>query len=291
MTSLYDLVFAPFVDFIFMRRALVGCCLLTLGSSPLGVLLILRRMSLMGEAMSHAVLPGIAAGFLVAGLSVPAMGIGGMIAGLMVAALVGFATRLSQLKEDANLAAFYLIALALGVLLVSLHGTSVDLVHLLFGTVLAVDDTSLRFMATTTSLTLVLFALFYRPLMTEAFDPVFMRTLRNHGAIYHLMFLMLVVVNLVASFQALGTLMAVGLMMLPAAAARFWAHEFIGIAAVSVGMGIVASAIGLLVSYHVNVPSGAAIILMAGVIYIISMLGGPLGSVRARYFTTRHLTT
>jgi zinc/manganese transport system permease protein len=291
MTSPYDVMIAPFVDFVFMRRGLIGCCLLTLGASPLGVLLILRRMSLMGEAMAHAVLPGIALGFLVAGLSVPAMGIGGMLAGLVVAALVGLATRHSQLKEDANLAAFYLIALALGVMLVSLHGTSVDLVHLLFGTVLAVDDVSLRFIASTTSLTLFVFGLFYRPIMTEAFDPIFMGTLRQHGTIYHLMFLMLVVINLVASFQALGTLMAVGLMMLPAAAARFWAHEFIGIAAVAVGIGMAASAIGLLISFQINVPSGAAIILTAGVIYIVSMLGGPLGSVRARYFTTRHLTT
>jgi len=286
----YDLIIAPFADFGFMRRALIGCCLLSLGSAPLGVLLILRRMSLMGEAMSHAVLPGIAAGFLVAGLSVPAMGLGGMIAGLVIAVLVGLATRFSQLKEDANLAAFYLIALALGVLLVSLHGTSIDLVHLLFGTVLAVDDLSLRFMAITTSITLVLFAVFYRPLMTEAFDPVFMRTLHNHGAIYHLMFLMMVVINLVASFQALGTLMAVGLMILPAAAARFWAYEFIGIALTSIAVGCATSITGLLISWHASVPSGAAIILTAGIIYLISMLLGPVGSVRARYFTTRHLT-
>src|ERR1700735_3046065 len=104
----YDLIIAPFADFGFMRRALIGCCLLSLGSAPLGVLLILRRMSLMGEAMSHAVLPGIAAGFLVAGLSVPAMGLGGMIAGLVIALLSGLATRFSQLKEDANLAALSL---------------------------------------------------------------------------------------------------------------------------------------------------------------------------------------
>ncbi len=287
--SIADLLIAPFTDFVFMRRALAGCCLLCMGAAPLGVLLILRRMSLMGEAMSHAVLPGIAAGFLVAGMSVTAMGLGGMVAGLVVALLVGLASRYSQLKEDANLAAFYLIALALGVLLISLRGTSIDLMHLLFGTVLAVDDAALRFMGAVTSFTVLMFAVFYRPLMTEAFDPVFMRSLGHTGAIFHLMFLFLVVINLVASFQALGTLMAVGLMMLPAAASRFWAQSFIGLAGSAIGIGIASSIIGLLISYHINVPSGPAIILTAGAFYVVSLLAGPRGSVRAKFFTTRHL--
>ncbi|QQR69469.1 MAG: metal ABC transporter permease [Alphaproteobacteria bacterium] len=290
MNTVMDIFLSPFADFAFMRKALVGCCLLSMGAAPLGVLLILRRMSLMGEAISHAVLPGIAASFLLFGLSVPAMGLGGMLAGLAVAILVGLATRLTQMKEDAHLAAFYLIALALGVLLISWRGTSIDLMHLLFGSVLAADDVSLGFMACITSVTLSLMAVFYRPLIAESFDPLFMRMVHRNGTLYHLMFLMLVVINMVAGFQTLGTLMSVGLMMLPAAAARFWSHGFMGIAGTAVGIGVFSGYFGLLLSYHNNVPSGPAIILTAGAVYMVSLLCGPLGSVRARYFTRKHFT-
>src|SRR6201996_1326624 len=119
-----------------MRRALVACLALSIGSGPIGVLLMLRRMSLVGDAMSHAILPGAAVGFLVSGLSLPAMGLGGMVAGLAVALLSGFVSRTTVLKEDASFASFYLASLAAGVLLVSLRGSSVDLLHVLFGTIL-----------------------------------------------------------------------------------------------------------------------------------------------------------
>lgn len=289
MIDLQQIFITPFSDYMFMRRALIGCVLLSLGAGPLGVLLILRRMSLMGEAMSHAVLPGIAAGFLVGGLSVPIMGLGGLIAGLVVALLVGLVTRSTILREDANMAAFYLIALALGVMLISLNGNAIDLVHLLFGSVLAIDKESLQLMAGVTSVTLVLFALFYRPILTEAFDPIFMQSIGKGGSFFHMLFLVLVVINLIAGFQALGTLMAVGLMMLPAAASRFWAQHFLSLSLTSAGIGMVSGAIGLLISYHINVPSGPAIILTAGLVYIISLLFGRIGSVRARYFPARHL--
>jgi zinc/manganese transport system permease protein len=249
----------------------------------------LRQMSLMGDAMAHAVLPGVAVGFLLGGASLPLMSLGGFVAGVMIAVLVGLATRSTTLKEDANLAAFYLMALSLGVLLISLKGNTVDLMHLLFGSVLAVDDASLRLMAGVSSLTLITFALFYRALLTEAFDPVFLRSVCKRAGMFHLLFLVLVVVNLVASFQALGTLMAVGLMMLPAVTSRFWAQGFAPMVLVAAGFGLFASTAGLLVSYHINVPSGPAIILSAGVIYLLSLLFGRFGSVRARYFPFKHL--
>jgi zinc/manganese transport system permease protein len=287
--SLYTTLIAPFAEYGFMSKALLGCILLSLSSAPLGVLLMLRQMSLMGDAMAHAVLPGVAVGFLLGGASLPLMSLGGFVAGVMIAVLVGLATRSTTLKEDANLAAFYLMALSLGVLLISLKGNTVDLMHLLFGSVLAVDDASLRLMAGVSSFTLITFALFYRALLTEAFDPVFLRSVCKKAGMFHLLFLVLVVVNLVASFQALGTLMAVGLMMLPAVASRFWAQGFAPMVGVAAGFGLFASTGGLLVSYHINVPSGPAIILSAGVIYLLSLLFGRFGSVRARYFPFKHL--
>jgi zinc/manganese transport system permease protein len=160
-----DTLLGPFAEFAFMRRALVSTLALALGSAPIGCLLVLRRMSLVGDAMSHAVLPGAAAAFLLAGMSLPALSLGGFIAAVLVALAAGFVTRSTPQREDASFAAFYLIALALGVLLVSLRGSQVDLMHLLFGSVLAVDDAALLQIDIVTSLTLWTLALLWRPLL------------------------------------------------------------------------------------------------------------------------------
>jgi zinc/manganese transport system permease protein len=285
----YELLAEPFVEFAFMRRALVGCLALALGCGPVGVLLVLRRMSLMGDAMSHAVLPGAALGFLISGLSLWAMSLGGFIAGLTVALLAGATARATDQREDAGFAAFYLIALALGVLLVSLRGGNVDLMHVLFGTILAVDDAGLLLVAAISSVTLLTLAALYRPLIVECFDPGFLRAVGGGGAAVHLIFLVLVALNLVGGFQSLGTLMAVGLMMLPAAAARFWAEQIWSLAVTAAAVALFAGWCGLLISFHFNLPSGPSIILTAGVVYLISMTLGPVGSLRARRFPGRHL--
>jgi len=282
--TLYDLAFHPFAEFGFMRRALVGCLALALGCGPIGTILVIRRMSLMGDALSHAVLPGVALGFILAGLSVPAMSFGGVAAGMTVALLSGLVTRLTPLREDASFAAFYLISLALGVMLVSARGSSIDLLHLLFGSILAVDNTALLLIGAIATLSLLALAVIYRPLVADCFDPGFLRTLGGRGELFHTLFLALVVLNLVAGFQALGTLMAVGLMMLPAAAARFWVRELWLQGAASGALALASAFVGLLLSYHLDLPSGPAIILVAGLVYLASLLFGPRDSLRARYF-------
>ncbi len=269
------LLVQPFVEFGFMRRALVAVLALSLGAAPLGCLLMLRRMSLVGDAMAHALLPGAAAGYLVAGLSVPAMSLGGFAAALAVALLAGAVTRRTGQREDASFAAFYLIALALGVLMISRHGSSVDLVHVLFGSVLAVDDTALRLVASIASVTLLALALLYRPLVVESFDARFLRAVRGPGAATHGALLVLTVANLVGGFQAMGTLMAVGLMMVPAIAARFWVGDLDRLAGLSVLIAALSGWIGLLLSFHADLPSGPAIVLVAGGFYGVSVLFGP----------------
>lgn len=284
----YSVLIAPFVDYGFMRRALVACFALGLGSAPIGVLLMLRRMSLVGDAMSHAILPGAAVGFLVAGgLSLPAMGLGGLIAGLSVALLSGWISRTTALREDASFASFYLTSLALGVLIVSLRGSNIDLLHVLFGTILAIDDKALYLVGGIASLTLVLLALVYRPLVAECFDPGFLRAVGGHGSAYHFLFLFLVVLNLVAGFQALGTLMAVGLMMLPAAVARLWAQSLPAMFLTAAGTAIISGYLGLVASFHYGVASGPAIILTASIIYGMSLLFSPTGALR-RLFPRPH---
>lgn len=286
---MYDALIGPFAEFAFMRRALVGSLAIALGGGPVGVFLMLRRMSLTGDAMAHAILPGAAIGFLVAGLSLPAMTIGGLLAGVVVALLAGLVSRFTDLKEDASLAAFYLLSLALGVTIVSLRGSNVDLLHVLFGTVLALDDAALLLLASITSITLVTLAVFYRPLVLECVDPTFLRSVSRAGTPTHLIFLGLVVLNLVGGFQALGTLLAVGLMMLPAASARFWSADITLMMLVATGIGMASGIVGLLLSYHAELPAGPAIILVAGGAYLASLLLGREGGLVWLARPGRHL--
>lgn len=284
-----DFLVQPFLEYGFMRRALVGCLALCLGACPLGVLLVLRRMSLMGDAMAHAILPGAAIGFLVAGLSLVAMTIGGVVTGLAVAVLAGLVSRFTPLREDASFAAFYLVSLGLGVLLVSMRGSSVDLLHVLFGTVLALDDPALILIAAVASATLLTLALIYRVLIVECLDPGFLRSVGGGGMLAHMTFLTLVVLNLVGGFHALGTLMVVGIMMLPAAAARFWSETVPGQMVVASALGFLACLTGLLFSYQQSLPASPSIILAAGAVYGVSVLLGPHGSLAVAALRLRHL--
>jgi zinc/manganese transport system permease protein len=284
-----ELAIAPFADFGFMRRALVGCLALSLGATPVGVFLLLRRMSLTGDAMAHAILPGAALGYLCFGLSLGALTVGGLAAGLAVALLAGVVARGGVLGEDASLAAFYLISLALGVLLISLAGSQVDLFHVLFGSVLALDDATLILIAAITTLTLLTLALLFRPLVAECVDPAFLRAVSRTSAPVHFTFLALVVLNLVAGFQALGTLLAVGMAILPAAAARFWVREIGALLAVAVLLGLLGSVLGLLGSYHLGLAAGPAIVLAIGCLYLLSLLAGPRGLIPGRLLARRHL--
>ena len=282
-----ELLIAPFAEFTFMRYALASVVFLALGAAPVGVFLVMRRMSLIGDALSHAVLPGAAIGYMLAGLSLPAMSLGGFAAGMLMALLAGLVSRFTTLKEDANFAAFYLSSLAIGVVLVSKSGSSVDLLHLLFGSVLAVDLSALQLVAGVASFTILVLALIYRPLMLESIDPLFLRAVNGRGGLWHIVFLILVVMNLVAGFQALGTLMSVGLMMLPAISARLWARNMGMLLLLSVLVALVCGVGGLLFSYYIEIPSGPAIILWCGVWYLVSVLFGWEGGVVPKWLRRR----
>ncbi|MEM1385518.1 MAG: metal ABC transporter permease [Pseudomonadota bacterium] len=288
---MWDLLLEPFAAYGFMRRALIGCVAISVGATPIGVFLMLRRMSLTGDAMAHAILPGAAVGYLIAGLSLTAMTIGGLIAGMAVALFSGFVSRATPLREDASLAAFYLISLAAGVLIVSTRGSNVDLMHVLFGTVLALDDAALILLCAIASVTVLVLAALFRTLVLECADPQFLRSVSGLSAITHFTFLALAVLNLVGGFQALGTLMIVGIMILPAAAARFWAASVGGMIAVAVVVAIGASFAGLLLSYHHSLPSGPAIILSAGIAYALSLVFGPAGGLAGRSMPTNRADT
>ena len=284
-----DVLIMPFTEFEFMRRALVAVIALSLGGAPLGVFLMLRRMSLVGDAMAHAILPGAAIGFLLSGLNLFAMTAGGLIAGFAVAILAGVVARSTGLKEDASLATFYLASLALGVTIVSIKGTNIDLLHVLFGNILAMDDRTLLVVAFNATITLLVLAVIYRPLVVESVDPLFLRTVSRAGGPAHLAFLALVVINLVNGFQALGTLLAVGLMIMPAGIARFWSRDLTTMICIAVIAAAVSGYAGLVLSFQTRVPSGPAIILVATAIYVVSVLFGSVGGLVRQLFPGRHL--
>ena len=289
-TGLWALLVAPLTEFGFMRRALVGCVALALGCAPVGVFLLLRRMSLTGDAMAHAILPGAAIGYLLSGLSLTAMSLGGVAAGLLVAVGSGLVARSTVLREDASLAAFYLLSLALGVLIVSTRGSSVDLLHVLFGTVLALDDAALGLLVGISLATLATLALLYRPLVLECLDAQFLRSVSRLSPLAHYGFLVLVVINLVAGFHALGTLMAVGIMVLPAATARLWVRGVPALMALAAGLALAACVVWLLLSYHLDWPTSPTIVLCLGGAYLLSLVTGRFGAWRqGQHGRQRHL--
>ncbi|ODA66238.1 Manganese transport system membrane protein MntB [Methyloligella halotolerans] len=264
----------PFITDEAMRRALAACLALSVSAPPIGVFLLLRRMSLVGDALSHAILPGVAIGFLIAGGSFVAMSLGGFITGLVVAFLSGALARAKLLTEDASLASFYLLSLALGVLIVSLKGADDELLHLLFGSVLDLDIPALFLMAAIATVSVLVLAIVYRPLVVECFDRALLRQVSGWGAPAHFVFLGLLVINLVGAFQVLGTLLAVGIMLLPAITSRFWAASVSGMIGAAVAIAAVSCVAGLLVSHYGELEAGPAIILTAGVFYGFSILFG-----------------
>jgi zinc/manganese transport system permease protein len=277
-----ELLWTPFIEFAFMRRALVGGVALAISAAPLGVFLVLRRLSLMGDAIAHGILPGAAVGFWLFGLSLPALTLGGLVAGLGMAGIAAWVTRRTGLREDASLAAIYPISLASGVLLLGLAGNKLDLLHLLFGSVLAVDPPTLNGMLLVSIGSLLLLALIYRWLLMDSLDPLFLGGVSRFGPLAYGLFLGLVVLNLVVGFQAIGALMVVGLMMLPAAAARFWSRRLPRMLLLAALTGATCVWLGLLLSYYTNLPSGPCIVLLAGLAYIGSVVFGPLNGLLRR---------
>lgn len=282
-----DALLQPFVDFAFMRRALVGIWVLSLGAAPLGVLLVYRRMSLMGDALAHSVLPGVAVGYFLAGLSVVAMTVGGLVAGLIVALLSGVSGRLSPGRDDSHLAAFYLTALALGVFLVSTGGSQVDLLHVLFGATLAMNDPALLLVATSTTLTTFAVTLLIRPLLLDTLEPSSIGIRSRWIALAHPILLILVVLNLVAGLHAMGTLMALALLILPAAATTYWCRFLETACVLAWLLATTAGTLGLLASFHFDWPTSPTIVLVLGGLFLVSLVFGyPKGLVYRLSFPT-----
>jgi len=271
-------VLAEMWSFAFMRRAFVVTTVLSASVAPVGAFLVLRRLSLAGEAMAHAITPGVVIGFVVAGLSVMSLLIGGLIAGVGVAILTALLARKTILRSDASLASLYLIALAAGIFILSAAGSAVPLKSFLFGSILGIGDPSMILVGAVATVTLVSFAVLLRPLIVSTCDPVFFEAQMKRPWLVEQAFMLLLVLNLLAAFKTLGTLMAVGLMILPATAARYWSSTITAQLGLTFAFALLSCWVGLTLSYvFPETPSGPAIVLVAGGIFAISALLGPCG--------------
>lgn len=263
--------FSPFNEFLFMKRALLSSILLAISCCPVGIILLHRRMSLMGEALSHGILPGIALAYIFFGFSFLLLGIGGVLAGLLVAFLSYTISQKTCIPEDASFSSLYLLSLSLGILILFLFGGDLHIMHLLFGNILAIDHSSFVFIVLTSTITFFTLIIFIRPFIYDCFDPTYMRSLRQPTTLYNGLFLGIVVLNLVAACQTLGTLMALGLMMIPAVTATLLTKRIFSAMIFSSLTGIISSFLGLLLSYYKNWPSGPMIVIVSGIFYMSAL--------------------
>lgn len=266
----------------FMQRAVLSAALLGLSGGLLGCVLVLRRLSLMGDALSHSLLPGIAIAWLLFGSSGRALFAGSLIAGLLTALGSALVSRLTRLKEDAAFGALFLVFFALGVALLSRLPSRLNLEHFLFGNILGVGRGDLKLAAAASAATVAAFAIFRRPILLETFDPVFHRAVGGRGGLVHAGILALTVLNLVAALQTMGVVLALGLFLLPAASAYLWCDHFGRLLAASVGIALVCSFAGILFSYAAGIASGAAVVLCLGAVFLVSVLASPRYGAAAR---------
>jgi zinc/manganese transport system permease protein len=236
----------------------------------------------MGDALSHSLLPGIAAAWLLFGTSAAALFFGGLVAGLLTALGSALISRLTRVKEDAAFGSLFILFFAAGIALISRLPARVNLTDVLFGNVLGVSASDLRLALAVSGLTAAVFAVFYRSILLETFDPVFHRATGGRGGLVHLGFLTLTVLNLVAAMQTMGIVLALGLFLLPAVSAYLWCDRFASMLLLSVAFALAGSAAGLLLSFHAGLASGAAVVICLGAVFLFSALFSPRhGALRA----------
>ncbi|MGH8020762.1 MAG: metal ABC transporter permease [Opitutaceae bacterium] len=271
---LHEFFIAPF-SYEFMQRGLLAAVLLGVSGGLIGVLLVLRRLALMGDAVAHSLLPGVGFAYLAFGPSPLSLFAGALIAGLLASVGSWLVTSLTRVKEEAAFAALFIVFFGGGVALISAAGSQINLAHFLFGNVLGVTIDDLWLGASASTLTVAAFLVLYRSLVLESFDPVFYRATGGRGTWLHFGLLALTVANLVAALQAMGVVLALGLFILPAVSAYLWTDRMGVLLLLSVVSALAGAVAGLLLSFHAGMASGAAIVLVLGSWFLLSAVASP----------------
>ncbi|MCD8843778.1 metal ABC transporter permease [Staphylococcus gallinarum] len=259
-------------DYLFLRNALIISIVVGIVCGTVGCLIVLRGLSLMGDAMSHAVLPGVALSFF---FQIP-MFIGALVTGMIASIFIGFITKSSKTKPDAAIGISFTAFLATGIILISVINSTTDLYHILFGNILAVTHATFWSTIIVGIIVMILIIVFYRPLMVSTFDPTFSRMSGLNTTLIHYFVMLLLSLVTVASIQTVGIILVVALLITPASAAFLIAKKLRTMMIISSCISTISSIVGLYFSYVYNLPSGAMIVLCAFFIYILVFIGSKL---------------
>jgi ABC-type Mn2+/Zn2+ transport system permease subunit len=274
----------------FMRRVLVGGALVGFTNGFLGAFVVLRRLALMADSLSHSLLPGLALGLMIAGGLYPsALFIGALVAALIVAIGAQLIARTSRLKEDTALGALYTVAFSVGVVLISFIKVRVSLLHFLFGNILGLSNSDLWMIYAISLVVVPLLAGLQRPLLLTLFDPSVAASQGIRVNLLNLILMVSLVLTMIASLQAIGVIMLLGLLIIPAATVYLLCDSYPAMLWGGGAIGLVGSCTGLLLSYHLNLPSGACIVLVLGVILLAAYLFSPRYGLFRRLHPARHL--
>lgn len=269
---MWSLFIEPFVEFEFLRRALFESVILSMSFAVIGLVLVTRRLSLIGDTLSHAMLPGVVIAFLLAGPGFGALFLGGWITGFLLLAAAAWLSRRRAIEGDAVLALFAVFSVAVGIVIASRTRTTTEILHLLFGNILSIDGELLTVSALIGAATWSFFLVGYRSYFSALVDPEFFRSLKGPGVLGLAVLLALFAANLTVGFAGLGAMMTVGLLIVPSLVGRQWGGSPLAMVAASAAFATVVSAIGVLVSFHAEVPSGPAIVAVACLGLFISPL-------------------
>ncbi len=262
---------SPF-SYEFMQRGFLAALLVGVLCSVVGAYIVLRGMAFLGDALAHAILPGVAIAYLFGGNLI----LGAFVAAIVVAIGIGFFSNEGTIKEDTAIGILFSAAFALGVALISSIRTyAVDLSHILFGNVLGVSKNDLIFTAVMTVIILIIVAVNYKQFMVISFDPILATMIRL--PVQFLRYLMLVILGLtvVVSIQTVGVGLAAAMLVTPAASAYLLTRRLPSMMIVSAIIGAISSVVGLYISYYINIASGSAIVLTATLIFLLAFAFSP----------------
>ncbi len=283
-----DFLTEPF-RYEFMQRAMLICLLIGFTNGFLGAFVILRRLALTADALAHSLLPGLAIAAIVIGLSPAGLLFGGLIAALIVAIGGQLIARSSRIKDETAIASLYIVAFALGIILIKYAKVKIDLDRFLFGNILGVGDTDIWTAFGISAVILATLIALQRPLLLTLFESAVARTQGVPVDLLLTVLIVLIVLAMLASLQAVGVLLALGLLVLPAATMYLLSDSYLAMSWGGAALGTIGALIGLILSYYANLPSGPAIIMVLGATFLLAYLFSPKYGIVTRSLRSRHL--
>lgn len=263
-------MFSEFIDgllnFHFLQNALITALVVGIVGGAVGCFIILRGMSLMGDAISHAVLPGVAISFIL-GIN---FFIGAIVFGLLASTIITYIKSNSIIKSDTAIGITFSSFLALGIILIGIANSSTDLFHILFGNILAVQDLDMWITIAVALLVLTTITIFFRPLLLTSFDPILAKSIGVKVTFYHYLLMVILTLVAVTAMQSVGTILIVALLITPAATAYLYANSLKTMIFLSSGFGALASVLGLFIGYSFNIAAGSSIVLTSALLFLIS---------------------